>query len=163
MQKFAANQLSEVEVDLIDLNDFEMPIYSIDREKVDGIHPLALEFKERIAQADGIIISFAEHNGAYSAAYKNVYDWVSRIHQKVWMDKPMLLLATSPGGRGAKGVLELASASYRRQNTNTVESFSLPSFQINFDGSQITDEELASEFTRTLDLFEQALHVTLKA
>lgn len=42
---FAANQLSGVEVILLDLNDFEMPIFSVDREDENGIHQLAIRFK----------------------------------------------------------------------------------------------------------------------
>ena len=103
---FAAYQVENVEVNLVDLNDYEMPIYSIDREKETGLPDLAIQFKQQIKDADGIIISFAEHNSAYTAAYKNIYDWVSRIERNVWENKPMFLLATSPGGRGAKTVLE---------------------------------------------------------
>ncbi|MEO0474302.1 MAG: NAD(P)H-dependent oxidoreductase, partial [Bacteroidota bacterium] len=34
---YTAAQLENVKIHLIDLNDFEMPIYGIDREKADGI------------------------------------------------------------------------------------------------------------------------------
>ncbi|MEM9232478.1 MAG: NAD(P)H-dependent oxidoreductase, partial [Pseudomonadota bacterium] len=30
-----------VQIEFIDINDYEMPVYSIDREKSDGVHPLA--------------------------------------------------------------------------------------------------------------------------
>jgi len=79
LANYAANQLTEVEVTLLDLNDFEMPIYSIDREQAGGIPQLAKDFKQQIQEADGILISFAEHNGAYTAAFKNIYDWMSGI------------------------------------------------------------------------------------
>lgn len=155
---YAANMVKDADVKLLDLNDFEMPIYSIDREKENGIHELALAFKEEIKNADGIIISFAEHNGAYTAAYKNVYDWVSRIEMNVWMDKPMLLLATSPGGRGAKTVLGMAESSYRRSNKNTVASFSLPAFNNNFSEEEgVKEEELSTVFHEQLKSFEAAL------
>jgi chromate reductase len=79
LASWAAQQTEGTEVEVLDLNDFEMPIYSIDKEQESGIHPLAQEFKSKIDSSDGIVISFAEHNGSFSAAYKNVYDWVSRI------------------------------------------------------------------------------------
>ena len=58
---------------IINLNDFEMPIYSIDYERENGIPKKAFRFKEILKDADGIIISFAEHNGVYTAAFKNIF------------------------------------------------------------------------------------------
>ena len=80
---YASNQIEKAEVILLDLNDFEMPIYSIDKEKENGIPDLAKEFKQYIKDCDGIIISFAEHNGAYTAAFKNIFDWISRIEKVI--------------------------------------------------------------------------------
>jgi NAD(P)H-dependent FMN reductase len=157
LANFTANQVGGAEVNLLDLNDYEMPIYSIDREMESGIPQLAKDFKEQIKQADGIVISFAEHNGAYSAAFKNIFDWISRIEQNVWMDKPMFLLASSPGGYGAKTVLELATNKFKRMNSNTVVSFSLPSFMQNFSEGGITDETLSKEFNENLETFSQAI------
>ncbi len=155
---FAASQLSGVEVTILDLNDFEMPIYGIDREQEHGIPDLAKQFKALIGGADGIIVSFAEHNSSFTAAYKNIYDWMSRLEGNVWQEKPMLLLATSPGGRGAQTVLQAAESAYRRGNKNTIASFSLPAFGQNFAEEQgITDGGLLGRFKEQLALFEKAL------
>ena len=35
---FAANQFQNVSVEILDLNDYEMPIFSVDKEKENGIH-----------------------------------------------------------------------------------------------------------------------------
>ena len=94
------------DVTLLDLNDFEMPIYRPDREADDGIPQLAHQFSEHITAADAIIISFAEHNGTVTAAWKNIFDWISRIDKNVWQNKPMVLLAASPGPRAGQGVLQ---------------------------------------------------------
>ena len=81
---YVAHQLTDVEIEIIDLNDFELPIYSIDRENKNGIPEKARQFKEKLNNSDGIIISFAEHNGAYTVAFKNIYDWASRIEKDFW-------------------------------------------------------------------------------
>ena len=155
---YTADQVGDVEVTLLDLNDFEMPIYSIDREMESGVHELAKKFKQHIKDADGIIVSFAEHNGAYSAAFKNVYDWVSRVEKDVWEQKPMFLLATSSGPRGGQGVLEIASAAYSYANKNTIAKFSLPSFGQNFNSEVgISDSDLKSAFNSQLNIFKGAL------
>ncbi len=103
---FAANQIADAEITLLDLNDFEMPIYSIDREQEGGVPNLAKQFKSHIQNADGIIVSLAEHNGSFTTAYKNIYDWMSRLEGSVWEQQTMFLLSTSPGGRGGKTVLD---------------------------------------------------------
>jgi NAD(P)H-dependent FMN reductase len=159
---FAAAQIENVAINLLDLNDFEMPIYSIDRERETGIPALAHQFKAHIKAADSIIISFAEHNGAYSVAFKNVMDWMSRIksEQGIWENKPMFLLSTSPGGRGGKTVLGIATNALGRMTKNKVNSFSLPSFNQNFSEEKgITDEALAAAFQEELEDFKKTLLV----
>ena len=89
LAKYATELLSVDSVNFIDLHDFEMPIFRIDRESEEGIPAAAKRFKALIEDADGIVISLAEHNGSYSAAFKNIFDWVSRINGNVWQDKPM--------------------------------------------------------------------------
>ena len=155
---FAANQLSGAAVTILDLNDFEMPIYSIDREQASGIPDLAQQFKALIGETDGVIVSLAEHNGSFTAAYKNIYDWMSRLEGSVWQEKPMLLLSTSPGGRGGKSVLDAALGIYKWGNKSTIASFSLPAFGQNFSEEKgILDVDLLASFREQLGLFEAAL------
>ncbi|MEM9387010.1 MAG: NAD(P)H-dependent oxidoreductase [Pseudomonadota bacterium] len=105
LQRLTTSIMPGAATRVLDLNDFEMPIYSIDREQADGIHPLAQEFFDAIGEADAIVVSFAEHNGSFTAAWKNIFDWMSRIDSKVWQGKPMVALAATPGKRGGAGVL----------------------------------------------------------
>ena len=130
---YAANQFQNVSIEILDLNDYEMPIFSVDKEKENGIHPLAQEFYAKLGTADLILISFAEHNGNYSTAFKNILDWTSRINSKTFQEKQMLLLATSPGARGGSSVLDIATKRFPFQGGIVKGSFSLPSFYENFD------------------------------
>lgn len=157
LAKYTAKQIQNVDIKLLDLNDFEMPIYSIDREK-EGIPEAAMLFKKEIDTCNAIIISFAEHNGSYTAAFKNTYDWVSRIEKDVWQQKPMFLLSTSPGDLGAKIVLKTASNTFRYSNKKTISEFSLPSFNENFNVEKgILNKALLKEYKTQLNLFTQAL------
>jgi len=154
---YASGLLANAQVEVLDLNDFELPLFSVDREDELGQPPQALAFLQKLNQADGIIISFAEHNGAYSAAYKNLYDWVSRIQPRVYQDKPMVLLSTSPGGRGGKSVMELALSQIPRFGGHIKASLSLPSFMDNFDSAsgRVSNPELAAEVEAAVkSLFE---------
>ena len=100
-------------VEILDLNDYEMPLFSSDRATTNGIHQLALDFAKKIDESDLLIISLAEHNGSYSVAFKNIFDWVSRIqNRKAFGNKPILLMATSPGARGGATVLEAAKGTF---------------------------------------------------
>ena len=130
---YVASLVEDAAVEVLDLNDYELPLFSVDREAELGEPPLAQAFLDKIHASDALIISFAEHNGCYSAAYKNLYDWVSRIQAKVYQDKRMLLLATSPGGRGGKSVLELALGQIPRFGGEIRGSVSVPLFMDNFD------------------------------
>ena len=97
-------------------------------------------------------------SAAYSAAFKNIMDWISRLEKGIWSNKPMLLMATSPGGRGGKSVLEIAENSFPRRGANVIASFSLPSFNDNFDEDRgITDEALLEEFKGKLDAFKKVI------
>lgn len=152
--QFAAQQVEEADIELLDLNDYEMPIYSIDREKESGIPALAQAFKAKIQAADLLIISFAEHNGAYTVAFKNLMDWISRLEGSTWDNKPMLLLSTSPGARGGKTVLDLASRSFAFMTKGVISSFSLPAFHQHFSATDgITDQELRTNFRTNLQAF----------
>ncbi|RMA58665.1 NADPH-dependent FMN reductase [Ulvibacter antarcticus] len=153
----ASGQLSEMNVTILDLNDFELPVFGVDLEAKEGIHKNALKFLEHIKSADGIILSLAEHNGAYSTAFKNIFDWMSRVDGKLWSGIPMLLMATSPGGRGGASVLEIAKNRFPHMGGNIVADFSLPSFGNNFSEDGITDEALNEEFKMAIGRFQSAL------
>jgi chromate reductase len=141
---YAAGLVEGAEVEVLDLNDYELPLFSEDREKVLGHPELARAFLSRIAASDALLISFAEHNGSYSAAYKNLFDWASRINPKVFQDKPMVLLATSPGARGGASVLAAATGSAPRFGGQLKASLAIPGFYENFDVEHgtIRNEEL---------------------
>ena len=151
---YAASLIEDTNVLILDLNDFEMPIYSIDYENDHGIPEKAYKFKEKLKNADGIIISFAEHNSVYTAAFKNIFDWISRIEKVVWFNKPMFLLSTSDGDRGAKTVLQIAYNRMSFGNPHKIPTFSLPNFKKNFDKNNgILDIDLNYEFQNALKVF----------
>ena len=158
LANYVAHQVQDAVVNLLDLNDYEMPIYSIDREKAEGIPELAKQFKQQIIESDGIVLSLAEHNGSYAAIFKNIIDWGSRIEGKLWEEKPLFLLATSPGGRGAKTVFEAFQAYWPKKGANIVAAFSLPGFHQNFSAEQgILTDELKTNFLAQLAQFQQAI------
>jgi len=144
---YAASLFENADVEVLDLNDFEMPLFSVDLEKEIGQHEKAKLFLDKIENADILVVSLAENNGNYSVAFKNVFDWSSRISKEVFQQKPMLLMATSPGPRGGASVLDIAKNAFPRYGGQIKATFSLPSFNTNFDLEQnkISNTELDKE------------------
>jgi len=154
---YAGSLLKGIEVNVLDLNDFEMPIYSSDRETANGHPQLAKDLMELIRNSDGILISLAEYNGAYSGAFKNIFDWISRVEQKTFLGKPMLLMASSPGGRGGASVLVMAQDRFPRHDALITGTYSLPSFYNNFKDGVIVNEELNEELKNQIQIFSKSL------
>lgn len=150
---FTARQLDISQPYCIDLNAFALPIYTIDVEKEYGIPDAAKRFYDLIQSADLLVISMAEHNGSYTAAFKNLMDWVSRINKTFFGGKSVLLLSTSTGARGGKGVLDAALNRFPIHGANIIEHFSLPDFEKNFEtGKGITNKALEEQFKNVLEI-----------
>ena len=139
------------------MNHFDLPLYGIDLETENGIPDNAHKFLNLIKESDGVMLSLAEHNGTYSAAFKNIFDWMSRIEGKTFLGKSMLLMATSPGGRGGSSVLAMAQDRFPRHDANIIDVFSLPLFGTNFIDGKIINDELNSELKSKVALFQKAL------
>ncbi|MGL6171993.1 MAG: NADPH-dependent FMN reductase [Vibrio sp.] len=144
---FAAGLIDGAQVKVLHINDYAVPMFSEDLEKELGHAAGAQAFLDDLAQADAYVISFAEHNGHHPAAYKNLFDWASRINRAMFADKPAVYLATSPGPGGAKSVLAAATAAAPFFGGNVKASVSVPSFYDNFDVEQgvVTNPAIVAE------------------
>jgi NAD(P)H-dependent FMN reductase len=149
-----ATELVNAEAEILDLNDYEMPIYSADREQQNGIPDLAKQLFSKFGQADAIVISFAEYNGSYTAAFKNIFDWVSRIDRKLYQNKPMVLMAASPGPGGAKNVLASAVESTPHFAGQVKAHVSVANFYDNFDmqAGQVTEPSIQSQIQQAMNI-----------
>lgn len=154
---YTASLVDNAQATVLDLNDFSLPLFSVDLQKEQGIPDNALKFLDYIKNSDGIVVSLAEHNGAYSAAFKNIFDWMSRAEQKLFMDKPMLLMATSTGGRGGASVLEIAKDRFPRHSAQVVATFSLPLFNDNFSDGKVSNDDLNSDLKSAVLTFKNSL------
>ena len=147
LASYVANRMAPKEAILIDLNEF-------DREQEIGIPDKAYEFKKLVNESIGIIISLAEHNGSYTSAFKNIYDWISVIETKVWGNKPLILLSTSDGQNAGKTVLQTALSRFSRQSKQEIPHFSLPNFNENFsDTDGIINKKLSDELDKQISIF----------
>jgi NAD(P)H-dependent FMN reductase len=63
------NSLSKV----VDLTGFDIPLFTPQQEEEKGIPKAVKVFDQLIQEADILVISMAEHNGSYTAAFKNLF------------------------------------------------------------------------------------------
>lgn len=147
-----------VEIQVLNLNDYDMPIYSPERE-AQGIPERAQAFYDAIGAADGVIMSMAEYNGTYTAAFKNIFDWSSRIRMKVFQDRPVMMMATSIGGRGGANVLRTALDGLPHFGANITSSFHFGPFAEHFDTDtdRLKTPDLARELREAIVAFQDAL------
>ncbi len=131
--KFVKEKIANSELEIIDLNDYECSIFSPERNENYGIPEEIERFQEKIESSDVIIISFAEYNGSYTTAFKNIFDWASVKKNAFLENKKMILLSTSHGARGALTVLESAKMRLPKHGAKILGSLHVPFYSSQFD------------------------------
>jgi len=153
----ATNQLTDFDVEIIDLRDYELPIYSMDIE-TDGFPDNIQKLVDKLSEAEGYVISSPEHNGSVTAFFKNIMDWLSRVEKNYLGNKPLLLLSTSPGGYGGANSLAALQGRLKYVGGDTIASFSLGEFYDKFNSEtlSITDQDKKSELQKAIEEFTKA-------
>lgn len=83
---------SQMEIEIADIAS--LPYFDQDGE----LNPpqTVKDFKDSIANADGVMIITPEYNWSVPGVLKNALDWTSRV-EKVFIGKPVMMLGASPG------------------------------------------------------------------
>jgi len=90
---------------LIDLAEFDIPLYNGDLEDALGIPRAVLDFRRLVATHHGLAIATPEYNGFVTPLLLNLFCWASRPSPgddfgAVFQARPVALLASSPGRLG---------------------------------------------------------------
>jgi chromate reductase len=97
-------QQQGIQVDYYRMEDHSLPLYNGDIESTDGVPEGASIFAEKMASANGTVISSPEYNFSIPGVLKNLIDWVSRLEPMPFDGKNIFLSSTSPslvgGNRG---------------------------------------------------------------
>src|SRR3954468_2356116 len=72
-----------------------MPHYNHDDQEATGFPQSAIAFADAIRIADGVIIVSPEYNWTIPGTLKNAIDWVSRMKDQPFKDKPVALQSAS--------------------------------------------------------------------
>lgn len=97
----AAAEMFPDEIQLASING--IPLYNADFENEQGIPAVVADLKDRIGDADGLLISTPEYNNSMPGVLKNAIDWLTRPPAdipKVFGGKPVAIMGASPGGFG---------------------------------------------------------------
>lgn len=79
-----------------------IPLYDGDVE-AQGIPDKVTELKNRVAQADALLLVTPEYNNSIPGTFKNAIDWMTRPPAdvpRVFRDKPVGVIGASPGAYG---------------------------------------------------------------
>lgn len=83
-----------VSLEIVDLAP--IPFFNEDLE-AEGIPPIVVDFKNKIAAADALLISTPEYNYSIPPVLKNALDWASRGNDSPLNGKPLAIMSASPG------------------------------------------------------------------
>ena len=81
----------------------EIPLYDGDVEDEQGLPPAVERLKNRIAEADGLLIVTPEYNNSIPGVLKNAIDWLSRPAAdipRVFRGRPVAIMGATPGPGG---------------------------------------------------------------
>ncbi|MBS0245055.1 MAG: NAD(P)H-dependent oxidoreductase [Proteobacteria bacterium] len=76
------------------------PFYNQDLQDASGFPAPVVAFADAVRAADGVIIVTPEYNWTIPGALKNAFDWVSRMKDQPFKDKPVALQSASGGPLG---------------------------------------------------------------
>jgi chromate reductase len=76
------------------------PFYNADLQAEAGFPADVTAFANAIRSADGVIIVAPEYNYSVPGALKNALDWVSRLEQQPFRDKPVAIQSATGGPLG---------------------------------------------------------------
>lgn len=151
-----AGRSAGAEVNLVNLKDYPIPLFSEDIESEQGAPQPARAFKALLMGADGFLIATPEYNSTLTPTLKNAIDWASREAPEepmlvAFKGKKIGLLSASPSGYGGSRSLEQAQRLFENIGAEVLEtSFSLAKAHEAFD---------ADGALKDADLLEKARQV----
>ncbi len=110
-KKFLAVAVQEAkhagaDVTLIDLADYELPLFNGDLEDKDGLPANARKLVDLIKAHTGLLIASPEYNSSITALLKNTIDWCSRSDDDPFSGKVVAVISASPGAYGGNRSLK---------------------------------------------------------
>ena len=132
----------------------KFPIYNHDIQDTTGFPAEVTAWADAIRGADGLIIVSPEYNWSIPGGLKNAIDWVSRMKDQPFKDKPAALQSA------AGGILGGSRMQYHlRQSLTSVDTilFGRPEVLITFAAQKFDEKTLELKDQTAIDLIKQQL------
>jgi chromate reductase, NAD(P)H dehydrogenase (quinone) len=103
------------DVTVVDLADYELPLFNQDLEAEKGLPANAVSLKKMFVEHHGLLIACPEYNSSITSLLKNTIDWVSRQAPgegplAAYKGKAATLMSASPGALGGlRGLVTVRS------------------------------------------------------
>ena len=78
----------------------DLPIYNADDQNATGFPATATKLSEAVRAADGVVFVTPEYNYGIPGGLKNAIDWVSRMKDQPFKDKPVAIQSATGGPMG---------------------------------------------------------------
>jgi len=130
------------------------PIYNADLQTTNGFPDEVNAWAEAIRRADGVIVVSPEYNWSIPGGLKNAIDWVSRMKEQPFKDKPVALQSA------AGGILGGSRAQYHlRQSLTSIDAilFGRPEVIVTFAPQKFDEKTLELKDAAAIDLIKQQL------
>ena len=88
---------ADMQIELADISD--VPLYNGDVQ-AQGFPAAVLKLGQQVADADAILFATPEYNYSIPGVLKNAIDWLSRLPEAPFNDKPVAIMGASMGGFG---------------------------------------------------------------
>jgi chromate reductase, NAD(P)H dehydrogenase (quinone) len=132
----------------------DFPLYDADIQTASGFPSQVNAWAEAIRGADALIIVSPEYNWSIPGGLKNAIDWVSRMKDQPFKDKPVALQSA------AGGILGGSRAQYHlRQCLTSIDAilFGRPEVIVTFAPQKFDDKTLELKDATAIDLVKQQL------
>ncbi len=154
-----------IETTVINLGDFDLPIFDEDLERESGTPDAAARLKQLMFGHQGFLISSPEYNSSIAPLLKNAIDWASRkgpdeTPQQAFRGKVIGLMSASPGGLGGlRGLVHVRSIFGNLGSLVVPSQVAVGNATKTFsaDGKDLTDEGLKKQLCGVVD---QVIQVT---
>lgn len=149
------------EVTLLDLNEFEMPLYHGDLEAAHGLPPNAVRLTKLILEHRGLLIASPEYNSMITPLLKNTIDWCTRDEVDPFDGRVVAVISASPGPYGGVLSLRMAQLLLLGLGCHVISGkCSLPRADKAFDPQgKLTDAHFHKVVTALMQKFVQTLAV----
>jgi chromate reductase, NAD(P)H dehydrogenase (quinone) len=131
-----------------------LPIYNFDLQQSSGFPAEANAWADAVRSADGVIVVSPEYNWSIPGGLKNAIDWVSRMKEQPFKDKPVALQSA------AGGILGGSRMQYHlRQSLLSIDAilFGKPEVIVTFAAQKFDEKTLELKDQAAIDLIKQQL------